>query len=277
MVQIAVHKSPVFRDFHAPREPPVVVSNQSNAAAVRAFRVLEVVAGHADGCSSAQVVEAVGLPKQTVHRILSQLQLSGLVFREPGSRRVQLGARLEQFALAALLNGPARSERRAVLAGLVEVIGETCNIAALAGTEIVYLDRVETHWPLRLMLAPGSRVPVHATSSGKLLLSLLPAAQRERLVDQVVLRAFTESTIVDREAFRRELEETRKRKVGINRAEHLRGMYGIAVPVMLGRRACAAVALQAPEGRSTLEQLMQHVPRLREAAERIGRTFGDAP
>jgi IclR family transcriptional regulator, acetate operon repressor len=250
-------------------------SNQSNAAAVRAFRVLEVVGSHADGCSLAQIVDAVGLPKQTVHRILGQLQFSGLVTREPGTRRVQLTSRVEKFALDALMNGPSRNERHAILSGLVDVIGETCNLAALAGTEIVYLDRVETHWPLRLMLAPGSHVPVHATSSGKLLVSLLPPAQRERLVEQVALRGFTESTIVDREAFRRELDDTRKRKVGINRAEHLRGMYGIAVPVMLGRRACAAVALQAPEGRSTLEQLMQHVPRLREAAARIARTFAE--
>lgn len=252
-------------------------SNQSNAAAVRAFRVLEVVGGHADGCSMAQIVEAVGLPKQTVHRILGQLQLSGLVTREPGTRRVQLANRIEQFALAALMNGPGRSERHAILAGLVEVIGETCNLAALAGTEIVYLDRVETHWPLRLMLAPGSHVPLHATSSGKLLLSLLPQAQRNRLIEQLSLRGFTENTIVDREAFRRELEETRRRRIGINRAEHLRGMYGIAVPVMLdARRACAAVALQAPEARSDLVQLMQHVPRLSAAAERIARTFGAA-
>lgn len=251
-------------------------SNQSNAAAVRAFRVMEVVAGEPDGCSLAQIVEAVGLPKQTVHRILAQLQLSGLVAREPGTRRVQLASRVEQFALAALMNGPARSERHAILSGLVDVIGETCNIAALAGTEVVYLDRVETHWPLRLMLAPGSHVPLHATSSGKLLLSLLPATQRDRLVSQVSLRGFTESTIVDRAAFVRELAETRKRRVGINRAEHLRGMYGIAVPVMLGRRACAAVALQAPEGRSTVEGLMAHVPRLREAAEKIARTFAPA-
>ena len=191
-------------------------SNQSNAAAVRAFRVLEVVGGHSDGCSMAQIVDAVGLPKQTVHRILGQLQFSGLVTREPGTRRVQLASRVEQFALAALMNGPARNERHAILPGLVDGIGETCNLAALAGTEIVYLDRVETHWPLRLMLSPGSHVPVHATSSGKLLVSLLPIAQRERLVEQVTLRGFTESTIVDRAAFCRELDETRKRKV--NRA-----------------------------------------------------------
>ncbi|HYC36119.1 MAG TPA: IclR family transcriptional regulator [Usitatibacter sp.] len=250
-------------------------SNQSNAAAVRAFRVLEVVARHADGCNLATIVDTVGLPKQTVHRIVGQLQFSGLVIREPGSRRIQIGARVEQFAMASLMNGPGRTQRHAILSSLVDAIGETCNLAALAGTEIVYLDRVETHWPLRLMLSPGSHVPLHATASGKLLLSLLPKPQRDRLIDQLPLRSFTERTIVQREVLEHELEETRKRRIGINRAEHLRGMFGLAVPVMLGpRRACAAVAVQAPEGRATVDELMGHVPRLREAAERIAATFG---
>ena len=126
-------------------------SNQSNAAAVRAFRVLEEVARHRDGCALAAVVEAVGLPKQTVHRLVGQLQLAGLVVREPGTRRVQIASRVERFAQAALMNGPARAERHAILASLVDEIGETCNLAALAGTDIVYLDRVETSWPLRML------------------------------------------------------------------------------------------------------------------------------
>ena len=126
-----------------------------------------------------------------------------------------------------------------------------------------------------LPASPGSHVPLHATSSGKLLLSLLPKPQRERLINQLPLRSFTETTIVDRASLERELEETRKRRVGINRAEHLRGMYGIAVPVMLDRRrACAALALQAPEGRSSIDELMSHVPALRDAADRIAGTFG---
>ncbi len=250
-------------------------SNQSNAAALRAFRVLEVVAARMDGCTLAEVVELLALPKQTVHRIVGQLQSAGLLGREPAGRRLQLGVRIERMALDALMNGPARQQRRAILQRLVDTIGETCNLTALAGTDVVYLDRVETSWPLRMMLAPGSHVPLHATSSGKLLLSLLPKAQRERLIAQLSLRGYTGATIVDREALARELVETRRRRIGINRAEHLRGLNGIAVPVMLERqRACAAVAVQAPEGRMTLDELLGQVPRLREAAEAMRATFG---
>jgi DNA-binding IclR family transcriptional regulator len=250
-------------------------SNHSNSAAVRSFRILEVVAEHENGCSLPEIAEGVALPKQTVHRMVAQLELAGLLLREPRSRRLQIAGRVERFATASLMNGPASKERHAILSGLVQDTGETCNITALAGTDIVYLDRVETAWPLRMMLAPGSHVPLHATSSGKLLASLLPKAQRDRLLSQLSLRGFTQSTIVDRDALELELAETRKRRVGINRAEHLRGMCGVAVPVMIDRqRACAAVAIQAPEGRMTLDELLALVPRLREAAEAVGRTFG---
>lgn len=250
-------------------------SNYGNAAAVRAFRVLEVLAQHADGCQLAELVAAVELPKQTVHRLVEQLTLAGLLLREPGTRRLQLARRVERFAVDALMNGPARGERHAILSAVTESTGETCNLTALAGTDIVYLDRVETSWPLRMLLAPGSHVPLHATSSGKLLVSLLPKAQRDRLLAQMTLRGYTETTITDRATLEQELEATRSRRIGINHAEHLRGLYGVAVPVMIDRqRACAAVALQAPAGRMSMDELLAHVPRLREAAVAIGQTLG---
>lgn len=249
-------------------------SNHSNAAAVRAFRVLDVVARDPQGCGIAALTAALDLPKQTVHRLVVQLQSAGLVIRDPRSRRVQLANRVEAFALNTLMNGPARAERHAILSRLVDSVGETCNLATLVGTDVVYLDRVETSWPLRMMLAPGSHVPLHATSSGKLLLSLLPRARRDRLVAQLNLRSFTESTIVDAASLERELTETRRRRIGINRAEHLRGMNGVAVPVMVSaQRACAAVAIQAPEGRASLDDLLAHVPAMRRAAAAVALTF----
>ena len=249
-------------------------SNQSNAAALRAFRVLDCVARQPNGCTGAELVEALTLPKQTVHRIVTQLQMAGLLIREPGSRRVQLGAPVSAFAVRALMHGSASRERNAILAGLVADIGETCNLTALAGSDIVYLDRVETQWPLRVLLAPGSHVPLHATASGKLLLAMLPAAQRQRLLQSLPLRPLTPATIVDPAALAREIDETRTRRIGINRNEHLSGLIGVAVPVMLDRRrAGAAVAVQAPVGRMSLEQLLAHVPRMQQAAEKIAVTL----
>jgi IclR family transcriptional regulator, acetate operon repressor len=146
----------------------------------------------------------------------------------------------------------------------------------LSGNDVVYVDRVETEWPLHMHLQPGSHVPLHCSASGKLLLSFMPRERRERMIETLPLRAYSERTIIDRNALRKELSTTRRRLLAINNQEHLQGLIAIAVPVMLDRnRACAAIAVQAPIGRVALDDLLAFVPDLRLAAEETAKTFHD--
>lgn len=251
-------------------------TSQENSAALRAFRILELLAESRHPLSLADLVDRIELPKQTVHRILRQLQDSWLVTRSPGSRHYGCSSRVGRFALNVMLNSGATAARHAILGNLVDQIGETCNLTMLSGTDIVYIDRVETQWPLRVHLQPGSTVPSHCSATGKLLLSLLPKAQRERLLQTLPLRAMSPNTITDRMALRRELELTRRRRIGINNEENLQGIIAVAVPVMLDRnRACAAIAAQAPVVRMSLKQLLAYIPAMREAAQQVANTFGD--
>ena len=81
---------------------------------------------------------------------------------------------------------------------LVREVGETCNFTTLDGAEVLYLDRVEAKWPLRLSLDVGSHVPLHCTASGKLFLATMPAAQRDALIDRLALPRMTPNTITTR-------------------------------------------------------------------------------
>jgi DNA-binding IclR family transcriptional regulator len=250
-------------------------NSQSNAAALRAFRIMELIGASSDGCLQADLVRSTELPKQTVHRLVSMLVQAGLVVSEPGGKRLQLGRRVETFALNTLMHGETRAQRHALLRALVERIGETCNLAALVGSEVVYLDRVETQWELRVNLAPGSVVPLHASASGKLLFSLMPANQRARLLDVLPRRSYTDKTITDRKALEAELASTAKHALGVNRGEHIRGLIAIAVPVLdpPSGQAMAALAVQAPVGRMALDDLLKLQPVLRKTAKELARTF----
>lgn len=249
-------------------------SNQSNAAALRAFRVLEILAEADRPLILADLVDRIELPKQTVHRILKQLESAWLVTRGTSGRSYECSSRVRQMAVNALMHSGLAAPRHAILQQLVDRIGETCNLTVLNGDDIVYLDRVETQWPLRMHLQPGSHVPPHCTSSGKLLLSLLPKFRRERLIASLPLRTQTTNTITMLDDLRAELARTRRRRIGVNNQEYLQGLISIAVPVMLDRnRACAAIAVQAPVGRASLDNLLAFVPELRQAAVEIGRTF----
>ena len=184
------------------------------STSARAFAVLECVVKSAEPLALPELLEATGFPKSTVHRLLMLLESEHLLAREPDGKRYSAGPRLAALSLAALKNPEHRAERHAVLQGLVDEVGETCNFTMLDGNEVVYLDRVEAHWPLRLMLAPGSHVPLHCTASGKLFLALMPAARRRRLLDAASLKRLTRNTITDKRRLLRELERIRSEKVG---------------------------------------------------------------
>jgi len=180
------------------------------------------------------------------------------------------------LAVNVLMHAGPAAARHVLLEQLVAKIGETCNLTMLSGNDVVYIDRVETEWPLRMHLQPGSHVPLHCSASGKLLISFLPKDRRERVIDTLPLRPYSERTITSRDVLRKELALTRRRRLAVNDQEHLQGLIAIAVPVMLDRhRACAAIAVQAPVGRLTLQDLLAFEPDLRHAAEETAKTFRD--
>ena len=170
-------------------------------------------------------------------------------------------------------------ERVATATGPVALqdLGETVNLTMLDGSAVVYLARVETEWPLRMPLQPGSHVPLHCTASGKLLLALLPAARRRRIVDELALPRFTDHTITDRRALDAELASIRRDDLSTDNEEYLAGLVCVAVPVAASDgRNVACVAVHAPVARMPLDRALTHVPALRDAAAALGATFGPA-
>ena len=160
------------------------------SATLRAFSLLECIAGAERSPTLEELTRASGLPKPTVHRILQLLVRGGLVEREAHDKRYTVGARSAALALAVQMHAPRRAERHAILARLVNTIGETCNFTMLDGDEVVYLERVETSANVRLHMKAGSRVPLHCTASGKLLLSDLSPVQVRRLLGPGPLRRY---------------------------------------------------------------------------------------
>jgi IclR family acetate operon transcriptional repressor len=250
---------------HAPSEVASTLS--------RAVEILERVARAERPIALADLIEQSGLAKSTVHRVLAQLERELLVQREPDGKRYTAGPRLSAIALAAMRNSSDRAARHAVLQALVDEIGETCNFTTLDGNEIVYLDRVEAHWPLRMVLQPGSRVPLHCTASGKLFLALMPAPRRQRLLRAAPLKRFTDNTITNPQRLEQALKAIREEMVGTDEEEFLAGLSAIAVPVLDRRgRICATVAVHAPTARMNIPQARAHLPALRRAAAALAAT-----
>ena len=244
----------------------------SGSSAERSLRLLALLADEGRPLSLADLAARLALPKGTAHRICLQLIESGFLARDVDERHFSVGPALRQLAFATLNHGVVRGLRHEVLAQLVGVIGETCNFTTQDGTEVLYLDRVEAKWPLRLTLDVGSHVPLHCTASGKLFLALMPAGDREEVIEGLALPRMTPATITAKKALRAECEAIAACGYACDREEFIAGLIAVAVPVTRGPRgARAAIAVHAPTARMALAQALERLPALQTSAERMGR------
>ena len=264
--------------------PTEVAEPASDTPTMRLVALLEVIAAKDQRYSLQALVEATGLPKPTLHRMLQQLEAAGLLQREGDGRHYSTGTRLRRLAENLLLNDSHHGARHAVLRHLVEEVGESCNITALAGGEVVYLDRVETAAPLRFYLHPGSRVPAHCSASGKMFLSQLTNDQRHRLLAHAPLEKYTAKTVTALAKLEREIERVRKDGYAMDDEEFLPGLLCIAVLVPrdgagsnLSNLSNLCIAVQAPTLRLSVTKAKQLLPALRRAAQALARIDADAP
>lgn len=258
---------------------PVAELMERDPAIVRGLKIVELVAQADRPLPLTAIGESAGLSKGTAHRIVRLLEREGFLRREPDSRRFEPGHRLVGISLDVLRHSSLRGERHAIMQALVRKIGETCNFTMRDGSDVVYIDRVEADWPLRLHLQPGSRVPLHCTASGKLFLSHLSARERRRLLASLSLARCTDRTITDPRALETALRVIRRTGVSTDNEEFLKGLIAVAVPVTDPRnrkRICGALAVHAPTVRLSLARAMEHVEALRATAARLSRTLGQA-
>ncbi len=257
------------------KSDPVEVNGDTPT--MRLFALLEVIASKDQFFSLQGLTEETRIPKPTLHRMLQQLESAGLLERSVDGRFYGTGVRLRKLAENLLLNDISHGARHAVLRHLVAEVGESCNLTALSGSEVVYLDRVETAAPLRFYLHPGSRVPVHCSASGKVFLSEMTPSQRQRLLAHAPLEAYTAKTLTHIDQLEQEIRQIKRQGFALDNEEFLPGLLCVAtlVPSASGR-SNLCVAVQAPIMRLTADKALQLLPALQRAAEALSRIETDA-
>jgi len=256
---------------------PTPRNGNAVGAVPKALRVLEVVAQRQRPMSIAEIATALDLPQPTAHRIVTVLEKLGFVGREPGRRRIVEGRRLLGLGLNVLQAAAGSGARHAILASLARKTGESCNLGAMAGTNVVYIDRVESHWPLGLRFEPGSQVPLHCTAIGKLLMSELSDTALNTLLASGALTRYTRTTITEPRRLKEELRRIRRQGYSTDNEEFMSGVVCIAVPVRGPRngQVCAGLAISAAEARLTLSGAKRFLPDLHSAAARLSRSLSD--
>lgn len=246
-------------------------SNEDPDRSVRVIVLLREVARADVPITANEMSERTGLPKATVYRLCEQLLAADLIRRQIGGRGFVPGQGLVDLSQTVLAGRSVYVARHAVIERVAREIGETCNLVVPERTGMVYWDRVETEWPLRLQLPVGSRVPFHATSSGKLYLASLGDQQCQRLLQEIELEAFTDNTITSPDELTEHLTEIAELGYSLDNEEFIAGMTAVAVPIVdQNGRYVASLAVHAPVSRMTVSQACGYVGVLQDASLRIG-------
>lgn len=244
---------------------------------LRALAILEAVAAAGSSVTPADIQRTVGLPRPTIYRLMQSMEAAGFLSRDIDGKRYAPSRRSRLLAINTLSSNRLRAARLEVLRKLSEEIGETCNIAVPDRTSMIYLDRYETSWPLRIELPIGSSVPLHCTASGKVYLSQLRAEQRRVTIENMTLTPRAKNTIQRNELLAAEIVLTKKQGFAVDDEEFLDGMIAIGVPVLgPNKRMFCTLSFHAVKQRMSLNKALAYVPILKSAAEELSK-LADRP
>lgn len=246
------------------------MADSNEPVMVKAFGVVEAILDAGRPLSLSELAEALDRPKQTVHRTARQLEDHGFLFREPGRERYAIGPRLLSISKDVLAWCSRYTPSHASLRRLAGEVGETCNLGILDGDQVLYLDRVESDFPLRAELQPGSRVPIHCTGLGKLLLAHLAPRTRKRVLERIELTRLTDNTLTDVKDLEAACEKIRVQGYAVNNEEYHDGIISVAVPVpSADKNVVSGLAIHAPSARLSVEDAVKQVPLLNRYAAEI--------
>ncbi len=243
---------------------------------LRLLLILEEVARLGVAVKPAQLIETMGLPKPTLHRLLQTAEEEGFLQRDLDGRSYGPGPRLRSLAVNTMSSEHLRTARLAILKAVAEEIGETCNLATPDREGMTYLDRVETKWPLRIQLPIGSQVPFHCTASGKLYLSTLRLATLNSVLSAGPLDPQTDKTITSVDILRDELQQIREQGYATDDEEFMTGMAAVAVPILDQQdRLMATLSVHAPVQRHSLAKILEFLRPLQQAAKLLTELHGN--
>jgi IclR family pca regulon transcriptional regulator len=221
----------------------------------------------------AEVASATGLARPTARRIL--LTLAELGYVRAGERGYTLTPRVLDLGVAYVDALGLWDVARPHLERLVERTGESCSIAQLDGSDIVYVARVAVPKIVSLTVQIGTRFPALSTSLGKVQLAALPPDELERVLAEPTRSGLTPRWRPDREERDAVLREVRARGWALTDEQLAAGIRSVAAPLRDGEgRVIAGVNVNCHAAETSVEYLVSHhLPLLLQAAGDISADF----
>lgn len=210
------------------------------ASLSKGLSVMEAFGADRPRLSISDVAAATGLDRATARRCL--LTLHELGYADYDGKFFTLTPRVLRLGMGALAAMPLPQMVQPWLDQLSERIGQSVSVSILDGTEIVYLARAAQRRVMSIGLLPGSRLPAHCTSMGRVLLAALPEAEARTIIERSDLTPRTPHSLTAPAEIMARIAQARMQGHAVVDQEVELGLRSIAVP-LYGMRGQIVAAL----------------------------------
>lgn len=224
----------------------------------RALSILNLIAENSPGLSLTVIAKTLQLAPSTTHRLLTTLQEERYVQYDRDSSRWQIGMQAFVAGNGFLTSRDLSTVARPYMRRLMEISGETVNLAIADQDNVIYLAQVESREMMRVFSKPGNRVPMHCSGVGKAMLMVMTAKDVQHIIETQGLAQLTDKTITDPEALYRELADCRRQGFALDDEEHAVGLRCVATLIYDEHaEPLASLSISGPAARITTDRLME--------------------
>jgi DNA-binding IclR family transcriptional regulator len=207
----------------------------------KAFQILQLLARSEEGMGISDLAQELDLSKSTVHGITAAMEEVGAVIRNPLNKRYTLGYTVVELGKKGLSRIPLREVARTYLENLAQECGESVFLGILKDHHIFILDVAESNRELKITSPSGTKIPLTAGAPGKLFLAGMEEKNTRQYLAERPLVKYTDNTIIDTEAYLKELEKVRGQGYATDYGEYLQGVNAVSALIDTDTLPMAAI------------------------------------
>jgi DNA-binding IclR family transcriptional regulator len=220
---------------------------KTDTAISKGVEILRLLANGINRLSD--ITQHLGLSNSTAHRVLKNLEDTGLIIQDPLNRHYYLGSEILLWASKeSVSHQHIVISSSAELEHLQKITGETVFICKRIGTKKIVINELPSTYVVNLTYGKGFCAPIYSGATGKALLSLLNDRDLNHLLDNMQLIAVTERTIIERDILLSEIQKVREKGYAISFGDAAEGSAAISVPLQDGTRLFS-LTIVGPENR----------------------------
>jgi len=260
---------------------PVVRNNRKaisgmDKALIKGLRLIEELALSDQPRGVTDLATRLELTKSNVHRLLATLISQGYVRQVPPQSQYVLTTRIWELGSHVIRRLDLTQVARPAMTRLAHQTGETVHLSVLDGSDVVYLDKIESAHPVRAHTSVGSRAPAYTVATGKAMLAHMPDDYLGRF-DGAMVR-YTDTTRISLSELREDIRVIREQGYAVVPEGEWREGIAACACAILNRAGdlAGAIGISGPDGRIKRKQLREIAPQVMEAAQAISLALGYA-